>query len=109
MEPSWSQDPYGLIAMDTGTESWLIDLKNPRGRFLNNLPCGLLADEAGLGKSAQVVALLAYLKDRWSLRGPHLVTRARRVSSYVLERFSVRADCFANGCSRMPSETCAIC
>merc|ERR1719316_405925 len=47
--------------------AWLSSL------FLNNLPCGLLADEAGLGKSAQVVALLAYLKDRWSLRGPHLV------------------------------------
>ena len=34
---------------------------------------GILADDMGLGKTIQTLAFLAYLRERKSVRGPHLI------------------------------------
>lgn len=55
--------------------------------FNNNLN-GILADEMGLGKTIQTISLIAYLKEKKGVCGPHLIVAPKAVLPNWINEFS---------------------
>ncbi|XP_050217949.1 probable ATP-dependent DNA helicase CHR12 [Mercurialis annua] len=68
--------PYQLEGLQ-----WMLSL------FNNNLN-GILADEMGLGKTIQTISLIAYLKEKKGIRGPHLIVAPKAVLPNWINEFS---------------------
>ncbi|KAJ6890706.1 ATP-dependent DNA helicase CHR12 isoform X1 [Populus alba x Populus x berolinensis] len=60
---------------------WMLSL------FNNNLN-GILADEMGLGKTIQTISLIAYLKEKKGVCGPHLIVAPKAVLPNWINEFS---------------------
>ncbi|XP_020534146.1 probable ATP-dependent DNA helicase CHR12 isoform X2 [Jatropha curcas] len=60
---------------------WMLSL------FNNNLN-GILADEMGLGKTIQTISLIAYLKEKKGVSGPHLIVAPKAVLPNWITEFS---------------------
>ncbi|WCJ23714.1 Homeotic gene regulator [Euphorbia peplus] len=60
---------------------WMVSL------FNNNLN-GILADEMGLGKTIQTISLIAYLKEKKGVCGPHLIVAPKAVLPNWINEFS---------------------
>ncbi|KAF9673907.1 hypothetical protein SADUNF_Sadunf10G0072700 [Salix dunnii] len=60
---------------------WMLSLYN------NNLN-GILADEMGLGKTIQTISLIAYLKEKKGVCGPHLIVAPKAVLPNWINEFS---------------------
>ncbi|XP_065863380.1 probable ATP-dependent DNA helicase CHR12 isoform X2 [Euphorbia lathyris] len=60
---------------------WMLSL------FNNNLN-GILADEMGLGKTIQTISLIAYLKEKKGVCGPHLIVAPKAVLPNWIHEFS---------------------
>ncbi|KAJ8768397.1 hypothetical protein K2173_021550 [Erythroxylum novogranatense] len=68
--------PYQLEGLQ-----WMLSL------FNNNLN-GILADEMGLGKTIQTISLIAYLKEKKGVSGPHLIVAPKAVLPNWINEFS---------------------
>ncbi|XP_048234763.1 probable ATP-dependent DNA helicase CHR12 isoform X2 [Ricinus communis] len=68
--------PYQLEGLQ-----WMLSL------FNNNLN-GILADEMGLGKTIQTISLIAYLKEKKGISGPHLIVAPKAVLPNWINEFS---------------------
>ncbi|CAN0856648.1 Probable ATP-dependent DNA helicase CHR12 [Linum grandiflorum] len=60
---------------------WMISL------FNNNLN-GILADEMGLGKTIQTISLIAYLKEKKGIAGPHIIMAPKAVLPNWINEFA---------------------
>ncbi|KAF2285371.1 hypothetical protein GH714_003271 [Hevea brasiliensis] len=72
----WTIKTYQLEGLQ-----WMLSL------FNNNLN-GILADEMGLGKTIQTISLIAYLKEKKGVCGPHLIVAPKAVLPNWINEFS---------------------
>jgi len=69
-----------LFEHQTTGVSWLIQMENDKDR-----QGGLLCDEMGVGKTAQMIALMLYQREKWKKENPHLFSSNESHGSDVEE------------------------